>query len=52
MSRGYPSLIDYKVIDADEIEELYEYHLNDQRIDAYYCIAKEKFNYINKVKFY
>lgn len=52
MSRGYASLIDYKVIDEDEIEELYEYHLNDQRIDAYYCIAKEKFNYINKVKFY
>ncbi|EHR4852420.1 helix-turn-helix transcriptional regulator [Enterococcus faecalis] len=52
MSRGYTNLIDYKVIDVDEIEELYEYHLNDQRIDAYYCIAKEKFNYINKVKFY
>lgn len=52
LARGYASLIDYKVIDVSEIEELYEYHLNNQRIDAYYCIAKEKFRYINKVKFY
>ncbi|MHC9532905.1 helix-turn-helix domain-containing protein [Dellaglioa sp. L3N] len=52
ISRGYKSLIDYNVIETDEIKKLYEYHLNDQRINEYYQIAKEKFNYINKVKFY
>lgn len=52
LSRGYKDLINDKLIEPGELEDLYEYHLNDQRIETFYMTAKEKFNYINKVKFY
>lgn len=52
LTRMYKELISNKLIDQNELEEMYEYHLNDAHIDDSYFFAKEKFNYINKVKFY
>lgn len=52
MTRFYTEVISTGVVDEDELDSLYEYHLNNVDIEQCLVVAKEKFNYINKVKFY
>ncbi|MBC2191703.1 helix-turn-helix transcriptional regulator [Listeria sp. FSL L7-0229] len=52
ITRFYTEVISTGVVGEGELERLYEYHLNDVDIEQCLIVAKEKFNYINKVKFY
>lgn len=52
LRRFYNGLVSSGMIIEGEYEEEFIYHLEDVNVLRYFNFAKEKFNYINKVKFY
>lgn len=52
ISRIYHNLVARGLLDDTELQDFFEDHFNDTDVDLYFNIAHEKFNYINKIRFY